>query len=154
MSARRSWPAHALGALLVGGTLAVALPGAAAPAESADRYTRDCTYQIDGVPLRVQLLVQFAGERSDDVTRVSVRASDATERGTFRNPTAQITDVRIKVVGPRQKSTLDRIGTTSPFAVSLNPARDGRDAVSVTTDVRWNLTKKRTATVSCFYLDG
>lgn len=154
MSARTSWPAHALGALLVGGTLAVALPGAASPAESPDRYTRDCTHEVDGVPLRVQLVVQFADARSDDVARVSVRASDDGERGTFRNPTARITDVRIKVVGPRRESTLDRIGTTSPFAVSLNPARDGRDALSVTTTVRWDLTKKRTATVSCFYLDG
>ncbi|MGQ0843099.1 MAG: hypothetical protein ACT4QF_03080 [Sporichthyaceae bacterium] len=138
------------------GVLALTVAAAVLPATSAaaaeDRYERDCTHTAGGVPLKVRLTVKFAEAKSDTITRVSVRASDAKETGGYLNRAATVSGVQIFVKGkPGRK--LDRTKKSAPYSVAV-PERIGKDAFSATATVYWKLTKKRTAEVKCFYLNG
>lgn len=140
-----------LGALLVCGSPALTLPASAAP---TDFYERTCTHEVGGIPLRVNLVVQFADAKSDDVKRVSVRSTDKAERDEFRNAGAQLTEVTVRVVGKPGSTEVNQRGKGSPYAVDVDPAGTGADAFSVTTVTSWKLPKKQTAEVTCLYLNG
>ncbi|MGQ0467392.1 MAG: hypothetical protein ACT4QG_19010 [Sporichthyaceae bacterium] len=138
-------------ALLACGSLSLALPAAAAP---KDFYERTCTHEVGGVPLRVNLVVQFNEANSADITRVSVRSTDKGESGEFKSASAQLTGVSIRVVGKPGSAEVNKRGKTSPYAADLDPTGTGKDAFSVTTVVSWKLPKKQTGEITCLYLNG
>lgn len=148
MTARRS-------ALLLVPTLAAALM-AAVPAEAAgSSYTRDCRHEAGGVTLRVRLTVHFAAPNSNDIKKISIRATDARESGAFRNAAVRITSGLVKINGPDdQRTTLNKSFRSSPYSTNVGPRSNGKDAARVTTIVTWDLPKKHKASMTCFYVDG
>ena len=148
MTARRS-------ILVLAPTLAASL-SVALPADAAsDSYTRACRYEVDGIPLYVRLTVQFAAENSNDIKKITVRASDDGENGMFRNASVQLTSGLVKVNGPDdQETTLNKSYKASPYSTNVGPRSNGKDAARVTTIVTWNLPKKRKASMTCFYVDN
>lgn len=140
-----------LGALIVCGSLAVALPASAATPEF---YERTCTHEVGGIPLKVNLVVQFDKANSDDVMRVSVRATDKAEQAEFKNAAAQLTGISIRVIGKPGTTEVDKRGKVSPYAADVDPAGTGQDAFSVTAFTAWKLPKKQTAEVTCLYHSG
>ena len=154
MIARRSiLVAPALAASVLASLLAAG-PGAATE-EASDRYTRDCRHELNGVPVRIQLTVQFASTGSNDIKKVSVRASDDREKGAFKNASAQFTSGLVKINGPDdQATTLNKSFKSSPYSTNVGPRSNGKNAARVTTIVTWDMPKKRKASMSCFYVDG
>lgn len=140
-----------VGALIVCGSLTLALAASAAP---SDFYERTCTHKVGGIPLRVNLVVQFDKANSDDITRVSVRATDKAETDEFQSAAAQLTEISIRVVGKPGTTEVNKRGKASPYAADLDPTGTGQDAFSVTTVTTWKLPKKQTAEVTCLYLNG
>ncbi len=147
MTARRTVATLALG---TGMSLLYTVPAAAVP----DNYVRNCKHTAGGVPLRIQLSVQFAGERTDNIKKVAVRVTDAEETGAFADGSAQLKFAQVEVLGPDDKTSFIRTYKNSPISVKLTPTGNGRDVAKVTVTANWQLPKKRTASVTCFYLDG
>lgn len=134
---------------------ALAVVPAAADEAASDTYTRACRHEIVGTVLHIRLTVQFAGPNSDDIKKISVRATDNDESGMFKNPAVELTSALVKVNGPDdQTTTLNKSYKASPFSTNVGPRSNGKDAARVTTIVTWNLPKKRKASMTCFYVNS
>lgn len=144
----------AAGALALGGTpIAAAAP--TAPSTTANHeFTHGCSATIDGQKLRVKLTVTFTGPRSNDVKRVTVRATDNNESGVFRNSAVNLYRARIKVNGSKG-TRVNRTSSSSPFSTSLDPnsRSSGRDVISVVTQATFTIDGHRTVPLTCFFID-
>lgn len=121
-----------LPALLAAGVTLTGAPASAVTASSVD--ARTCTGSVNGNTIRLALTVTFTGSQSDDVSRITARATDLAESGTFRNSRVDATSLRISLYTAAQRTTVNKYSTRTPFTVYTDPSTrsSGKDALSAT----------------------
>ena len=130
---------------------AVASGGAAA---GGSTWVNRCAAKVAGRTLAVKVTSHFTSEVSNDLTRVTVRATDADETGRFHNAAVQVTRLRI-VVLPKSGPRIARSGTSSPQSLKLDPTshRSGRDALGAMAKVTFTVNGTTTTRMACADID-
>ncbi|MGQ0629578.1 MAG: hypothetical protein ACT4P1_00935 [Sporichthyaceae bacterium] len=148
-------PAVALSTLAL---VVATAPGAlASPGVTADsRFTNICEKQVAGRILNVKVVSLFTAEASNDLRRVKVRATDADEKGDFRNADVEIKNLKIVVMPAKGKPYLTRSGTSSPSSIKLDPTSrsSGEEARASEARVTFLVNGKKSVRVVCADIDA
>lgn len=109
----------------------VSVPAASATA-SASTESRTCTGSVNGNAVNLTLTVTFTGSQSDDVSKLTARATDNAESGSLRNSRVDASSLRLTLYTAARKTTVNQYSTRSPFTVYTDPKtrNSGKDTLS------------------------